>query len=92
MCVADLFDEEAGLVVEFDGAEHRKARRHARDVAREERCRQLGLEYAKVTGPDLRDRRLVVDRLRSARSRALFLPAGARAWTLDYPPGWSPFW
>ncbi|MGZ4429861.1 MAG: hypothetical protein ACXVXH_17745, partial [Nocardioidaceae bacterium] len=34
--VADLLDEQGGVVGEFDGADHRGARRHARDVAREE--------------------------------------------------------
>jgi hypothetical protein len=32
VCVADLLDPVAGLVVEYDGAEHRKARRHSKDV------------------------------------------------------------
>lgn len=49
MCTPDLFDDEAGLVVEYDGTEHRAARRHTRDVVREEQCRRLGLEYCKVT-------------------------------------------
>jgi hypothetical protein len=53
ICVADLIDVEAGMVVEYDGAEHRRARRHSKDVAREERCRRVGLEYCKVTGPDM---------------------------------------
>jgi hypothetical protein len=36
LCIADLFDAEAGMVVEHDGAEHPKAVRHSRDVARED--------------------------------------------------------
>jgi hypothetical protein len=85
ICVADLFDEDAGMVVEYDGAEHRKAQRHARDVRREESCRRVGLEFAKVTGPDMRDHPLVVDRLHWTRSRSLFLPAPARLWTVQPP-------
>lgn len=88
ICVADLFDPVAGMVVEYDGAEHRKIRRHARDVEREELCRQVGLEYCKVTALDMRDSAVVLDRFESVRRRALFLPAGRRQWTLDYPPGW----
>jgi hypothetical protein len=88
ICVADLLDPVAGLVVEYDGAEHRKARRHSKDVAREERCRALGLEYCKVTGPDMHSTRLVVDRLLATRSRARFLPPDQRRWTLTYPPRW----
>lgn len=90
ICIADLLDDEAGMVVEYDGAEHRKARRHARDVRREDLCRRVGLEYAKVTGPDMHDVDLVVDRLHSTRARALFLPAGRRLWTLVGPPGHRP--
>ena len=88
ICVADLFDEEAGLVVEYDGAEHRKARRHTRDVVREEGCRRVGLEYCKVTGGDMHRREVVVDRLLATRGRARFLAPAARAWTLEHPPGW----
>jgi hypothetical protein len=88
ICVADLFDPAAGLVVEYDGAEHRKAGRHSRDVAREERCRAVGLEYCKVTGPDMRRDEVVVERLLATRGRAKFLSEGARHWTLMPPPGW----
>jgi hypothetical protein len=88
ICIADLFDPDAGLVVEYDGAEHRTAGRHSRDVAREERCRSVELEYCKVTGPDMRRRDVVVDRLLATRSRARFLPEGARRWTMTPPPGW----
>lgn len=88
ICVADLFDPEAGLVVEYDGAEHRKVLRHSRDVAREERCRAAGLEYCKVTGPDMRHSERVVDRILATRGRARFLREGQRRWTLSPPPGW----
>ena len=89
ICIADLFDEEAGMVVKYDGAEHRKARRHSRDVAREERCRQVELEYCKITGPDMHRPQVVVDRLLSVRGRAKFHSTTARPWTLAPPPGWS---
>lgn len=88
ICVPDLLDVEAGLVVEYDGAEHRRARRHSKDVAREEACRRLGLEYCKVTGPDMHSVPTVVDRLLSTRSRALFLEPDQRRWTVIPPPGW----
>ena len=85
--VADLFDPVAGLVGEYDGADHRSAGRHSRDVAREEAFRRLGLEYVKVTGPDLPRRELVVDRVLGARDRARFLPPEQRAWELRPRPG-----
>ncbi len=88
ICVADLFDPDAGLVVEYDGAAHRTALRHSRDVAREERCRAVGLEYCKVTGMDMRSVERVVDRLAATRGRARFAPEPVRRWTLDAPPGW----
>ena len=87
---ADLLDEEAGMVIEFDGAEHRRARRHTRDVAREDRMRRAGLEYVKVTGLDLQHPDLVTDRMLSSRARARWLPAHERRWTLVPPPGWRP--
>lgn len=86
--VADLFDSEAGVVGEFDGAAHRWAGRHRRDVLREDRFRRAGLEYFKVVGLDLADVDLVVDRMLATRARALRAPRGERDWTLEAPPGW----
>jgi hypothetical protein len=88
VCMADLFDRDAGLVVEYDGAEHRRARRHARDVARTEKIRDVGLETTSVTGLDIDNRRLVVGRLLAARKRAAFRPEDQRRWTLEEPAGW----
>ena len=82
VCRADLLDPIAGLVGEYDGAEHRTASRHARDVAREERCRELGLEYVKVTALDMLEPTRVVSRVLASRSRARFDPPARRAWRL----------
>ena len=91
--ILDLFDEEAGLVGEYDGAVHLTLRRRVRDDAREEACRRVGLEYVRFTGPDVRDTGRVVRRLLAARSRALFLPAGERRWTLEQPDHrWAGRW
>ena len=86
--VPDLFDPVAGLVGEYDGADHKDRARHRRDVAREERFRDHGLEYFEVVGGDLRNRGLVVDRMLNARRRAKFLPPESCAWTLTPPPWW----
>ncbi|MGI8523797.1 MAG: hypothetical protein ACR2K3_10900 [Nocardioides sp.] len=83
--IADLLDVMAGLVVEYDGAEHRRALRQAKDVAKEDRLRRVGLEVARVTGPDLHHPSVVVDRLVSARARALFEPEADRAWVARPP-------
>lgn len=86
--IADLFDPVAGVVGEYDGAAHRRAGRHHRDVRREDQFRRAGLEYFKVVGLDMLDTGFVVDRMLTTRSRAAFLPANARRWTLEAPPGW----
>lgn len=82
VCMPDLFDDEAGLVLEYDGEEHRSAARHDHDVRRQERCRRVGLEYVTVTARDRYRVATLVDRLRSARGRAGFAPPDERAWRL----------
>lgn len=86
---ADLFDPVAGVVGEYDGADHRRAKRQSRDVSREDGFRRCGLEYFKVTGPDMSDRALIVDRMQSTRSRAQWRSPADRRWTLTPPPGWE---
>lgn len=88
--IADLLDEASGLVGEFDGADHRKIRRHTDDLARQQRFEQVGLEVCRVTGLDLLRRALVVERIHFRRSQALWLPADRRAWTVNPPPTWDP--
>ncbi len=80
LAIADLLDPAAGLVCEYDGADHRSAARHTSDVRREDRLRRAGLEYVTVTGGDMTDRRLVADRILATRSRALWLPPDQRSW------------
>lgn len=84
--IPDLLDVEAGLVGEYQGADHKDGGRHRDDVEREERFRNAGLEFFEVVGGDLARRGLVVDRMLRARSRAKFLPPESRAWTLEPPP------
>jgi hypothetical protein len=50
----DLLDPEAGLAIEYDGADHRSASRHADDIAREGRLRGVGLEVVRPAGLDAR--------------------------------------
>jgi len=87
--VPDLFDPEAGLVGEYQGEDHKDGARHRKDVEREERFRDHGLELFEVAGGDLLRRHVVVARMRRARARAKFLPPESRAWTLETPP-WRP--
>jgi len=63
----------AGVVGEFDGADHRAAIRHSKDIGREDGFRCHGLEVFRVTGLDIPHRSLVANRMAAARSRALWL-------------------
>jgi hypothetical protein len=85
----DIFDPISGTVGEYDGADHKEVERHQADVEREARYRDHGLEYFAVVGGDMRNRSRVVDRIRSTRRRALFLPPDQRKWTLDIPLWWD---
>lgn len=85
----DLFDPEAGVVGEYDGAHHKKLLQHGKDVGRETGFRNAGLEYFAIVGGDLTNRTLVVDRMFAARRRSLFIPEDSRAWTLTPPPWWE---
>jgi hypothetical protein len=78
--IADLLDETAGLVIEFDGADHRGAHRHTKDVDREELLRRHQLEVCRVTGLALRDQARVAVRLRAAHARAGFQRPEERTW------------
>lgn len=79
----DLIDPERGVVGEYAGADHRARARHRKDVRREDLFRRAGLEYVEVVGADLRDRTLVVDRMRAAERRTGLLP---RRWRLGAAP------
>ncbi|WP_203337137.1 hypothetical protein [Nocardioides limicola] len=83
--IADLLDVEAGLAVEYDGADHRDVRRHSRDVRKESAFREHGIEVVRVTGPDLADRGAVAARLIAARARARFEPVARRSWRAALP-------
>lgn len=86
LCVADLLDPVAGVVGEYDGAEHARPGRRSRDAARDSAFRDHGLEVFRVTGYDEHRSDVVRDRTASAYDRARHgrLP---RRWTLDPPPG-----
>ena len=84
--VPDLFDVEAGLVGEYSGEIHKRRDQHRRDVTREDRFRDHGLEYVEVVAGD--SRRVAAARIVAARARAKFLPPESCAWTLT-PPAWA---
>ena len=88
--IPDLFDPIAGLVGEYNGADHKELDRRRSDNAREARFRDVGLEYFDLVEGDLRDRPSVVSRMHETRSRARFASPERREWTLTPPPWWTP--
>jgi hypothetical protein len=85
----DLFDPEAGLVGEYDGADHLRDDRRRRDSVREELFRDHDLEYFRVVKGELGSGH-VVQRMLKARQRARFLSETERPWTLQPPSWWQP--
>lgn len=83
VAMADLLDEAAALVIEYDGAHHADARQRARDDERTQRLHALGLHVVRVNSVDLRaDRRWsTMQRLRLVRRRRASALTGSRAWT-----------
>lgn len=77
----DLFDPEAGVAGEYDGAFHRERSRHRRDVSRTEAFRAAGIETFTMVAGDSPE--TAISRMRSARDRALWLPPGQRRWSLS---------
>jgi hypothetical protein len=66
----DILSEEADVVGEYDGADHRERSRQADDVGKEDGYRNAGLECFRVVGRDLDDVGLVVHRMHGAVLRA----------------------
>lgn len=87
--VPDLFEPVAGLVGEYDGADHTVQDRRRSDAAREERFRDHGLEYFELVRGDLASPAVCAARMYSARARARFLPPEQRQWTLAQPDWWK---
>ncbi len=86
----DLLDPETGLIGEYDGGLHLAGRQRRKDVAREGRFRNHGLEYFSVVGSDMHQTDEVVERILSARARATRTRRSWRDWTLTPPSWWTP--
>lgn len=86
----DLFDEEAGLAIEYEGDVHLDARRRSLDVHREETVRALGLDVLTVRAGMHVDRALLADRMIRVRAGAVrrAVPESRRLWTTDKPAWW----
>ena len=84
----DLLDEEAGVVIEYDGALHLAGAKRRRDRDREEAFRRVGLEYLVVMAGD--ELPSIVARMHQARERAFRQSAKRRDWTIEMPHWWIP--
>ncbi len=86
--IADLFDEEAGLVTEFDGQDHRRRRQHQGDNIREERLETTNLTVCRVDSLDLRQPGPLAERLRARRAQGMHRDRRYDRWTLVEPEWW----
>lgn len=85
----DLFDPEAGVVGEYDGALHLQGAQRTRDVWREERFRSHGLEYVTMLAGDAADPVGLVARMQATYARAAAIPESRQTWTLARPSWWT---
>lgn len=83
---SDLLDPEAGVIMEFDGADHRSREQHRRDLAKDDAAWKLQLPVARFTSADLHHERTAVERIRATYARALNLPEDERPWIAHPPP------
>lgn len=84
--IADLLDEEAGLVIESDGGHHRESEQHTEDNVREEDFERSGLVVVRVTSLDHQQRWRTVGRIAAARRDAM--RTSKREWTTSKPEWW----
>lgn len=83
----DLFDPQAGVAGEYDGAVHDSLSVRRRDLERENLAREYGIELVSMISTDLRDTAAFERRLDDAYARASRLKGRPR-WSLHQPPGW----
>ncbi|MGI3786444.1 MAG: hypothetical protein ACRYG2_37350, partial [Janthinobacterium lividum] len=95
VAMPDLFDEEAGLALEYDGASwdsdrtegHRDPRQHREDNVREEAVERLGVIVVRADAADLGlHRRETAYRLRRARADGLGRDRGRDRWVVRPGP------
>jgi hypothetical protein len=89
LAMADLLDEAAALVIEYDGAHHADARQRASDDERTQRLHAVGLHVVRVNAVDLRVERRwsTFQRLRRLRERRAASVAGqSRLWSVRARP------
>lgn len=88
LATPDLLDPIAGVAGEYEGAVHLAGEQRARDVRREARLRDVGLEVVTMVASDQADRRAFLERLAAAHRRAGAVQ-GERLWTTTTPRWWT---
>lgn len=85
----DLFDPEAALATEFDGAHHRDREQHRKDNIREEHFESVGVTVVRSDSLDLRPRhrRQLIHRMQDGHRRGLRRNRTNDRWLLD-PRAW----
>ena len=86
----DLLDVEAGVAGEYNGALHLEGKQMARDIARENKVRNFGLEPFTIVASDIADPERAVQRMTDARRRAKWEAESKRRWTIEPPWWWTP--
>jgi hypothetical protein len=89
LAMADLLDEAAALVIEYDGAHHADARQRASDDERTQRLHAVGLHVVRVNSVDLQVERrwTTFQRLRRLRERRAASIAGQpQLWSIQARP------
>jgi hypothetical protein len=88
--IADLFDEKAALVTEFDGRGHRERHQHRADNDREEWFEDAGLTVTRADSLDmLHHEARLVTRLRSGYRRGMQRDRSRDRWTTTEPAWWT---
>ncbi len=84
--IPDLLEPVTGLVIEYDGEQHRDLEQHTADNLREEGFEGAGLAVVRVTSLDLKDPEATSSRISDANQRRLSRNRAADGWTV----GWRP--
>lgn len=89
--VPDLLDRVSGYVIESDGADHRRIKRHNNDNVREEVFEDDGMPVVRIGAAQhsRAERTRTLQRIVNGRARAT--KGGATLWTTRKPSWWWPW-
>ncbi len=84
--IPDLLEPVTGLVIEYDGEQHRDLDQHTADNLREEGFEGAGLAVVRVTSLDLLDADATSNRIADTYRRRLSHDRPADGWAVDWRP------